>query len=642
MNAPSHGTPGAAIAYRADIDGLRAVAVLAVIGFHAFPGRVPGGFSGVDVFFVVSGYLIAADIVRRQESGTFSLGDFYARRVRRLFPALLTVLLACVAFGAIVLLPDEFQLLLVHAASSAGFVENFRLLSETGYFDTGSASKPLLHIWSLAIEEQFYLLCPLLLLAVRAPALRFALVVGLALLSFTLNIVVSRADPASAYYLPQTRAWEILIGMGLSLWPGHWRAGSAWSNAAAAAGAALLVAGIWLIDRERRYPGWWALLPTVGTALLIVAGPGNELARRALSHPWLRSLGLVSYPLYLWHWPLLAFLRIVGPPDPTTLTKAAALLASAVLAVLTYRVIELPVRRGQPGRRVPALTMAMAGVCALAATGASFEWSLPRAPGLASAEEERRRDLNFNLHLPSHPACDDALRRAAGSPTHCLYARNEAANAAVLGDSHAYALFYGLADVDRRRNWLVIASSSCPPFMGVPMRGDGRDCSALARSAIEAVSADANIATVVLTFLASYTHDVSPDVIASGLERTVATLAAAGKHVVIHADVPELPFSPRDCVDRPLFARRVAVCQVTRDDVLRQQAAIRQVLQTLVSRNPSLDLYDPLDALCDARTCAVERGDMLLYRDHHHLSIRGSRHLAVPFLAWLDQRTAAR
>jgi peptidoglycan/LPS O-acetylase OafA/YrhL len=685
------GRSDAVVPYRADIDGLRAIAVLAVIGYHAFPGRVPGGFSGVDVFFVVSGYLIAGDIARRIDAGAFSLAAFYARRVRRLFPALLAVLVACLLVGALVLLPDELKQLLAHAAASAAFVENFRLLAEAGYFDTGSATKPLLHIWSLAIEEQFYLLCPLLLLAVRGPRLRFGLAVAMAVVSFAVNVVVSRGDAAAAYYLPHTRFWEILIGVAIALAPtagvgtATWRQresrsatasgeGDARSSfvadAAALAGIALLALGMALIDRDRRYPGWWGLLPTLGTALLVVAGPQTALARLVLARPGLRLIGLISYPLYLWHWPALVFLRIVDTPNPSSAHKAIAIALSAGLAVLTWRYLEQPVRQRGVPRAVPRLALGMGALGVLAALASLPAVTLPRAPGLSAAEDGRRRDLNFTLHLPRQPPCDVALRAAAASPTQCLQARPGAPDAVLLGDSHAYALFYGLADVDRGRNWLVLASSSCPPLLGVHVRVAGRDCLPGTEAAVRAVVADSRIATVVLAFLGGYvnpsgpppgddrgqallaetvelTEDGTPgatnaDLVARGLERTVAALAAAGKRIVIYIDVPELPFSPRDCVDRPLAKRRVAACELQRSDVLHHQTTLRAVVARVLESRPLVQPYDPLPVLCDATACRIERGDLLLYRDQHHLSVRGSRLLAEPFVAWLDGRPPPR
>ena len=691
-------SPDAVVPYRADIDGLRAIAVLAVMGYHAFPGRVPGGFSGVDVFFVVSGYLIAGDIARRVDAGAFSLADFYARRVRRLFPALLAVLVACIVVGAHVLLPDELKLLLGHAATSAAFVENFRLLAESGYFDTGSATKPLLHIWSLAIEEQFYLLCPLLLLAVRDPRRRFGFAVGLALASFAANVVVSRDETAAAYYLPHTRFWEILVGVAIALAPTagvgtaafrrrESRVGAtaaeelperpagtrrAWPTAdiAALAGVVLLALGIALIDRDRRYPGWWGLLPTAGTALLVVAGPSTALGRLVLARPWLRYLGLISYPLYLWHWPALVFLRIVDSPNPPSTHKALALLASVALAALTYRYLEQPVRRRATARAVPRLAIGMGALGVVAAIASLPAVPLPRGPGLSAAEDGRRRDLNFTLHLPQTVPCADATRRAAAFPTYCLQARPGQPDAVLLGDSHAYALFYGLADVDRRRNWLVLASSSCPPLLGVHVRVAGRDCLPRTEAAVRAVAADPALTTVVLSFLGSYADPDGPllrdergetilaetvalaedgtpgagnaDLMARGLERTVATLASAGKRVVVYVDVPELPFSPRDCVDRPFARRRVAACELQRSEILRRQAGLRAVIARVLQSRPLAQPYDPLPLICDAPTCRIERGDLLLYRDHHHLSVRGSRLLAEPFVAWLDGRPAPR
>jgi hypothetical protein len=306
--------------------------------------------------------------------------------------------------------------------------------------------------------------------------------------------------------------------------------------------------------------------------------------------------------------------------------------------------------------------MAVLGV--LAAVATLPEVTLPRAPGLSAAEEGRRRDLNFVMHVPRYPACPDTIRAIAGAATHCLAGRPAPPTAALLGDSHAYALFYGLADVDRSRNWLLIATSSCPPLLGVHVRTGGRDCLPRTEAAVRALVADPGISTVVLAFLGSYADPGGPlmrddrgrvllaepielaedgmpdasnaDLMTRGLERTVAALAAAGKHVVVHLDVPELPFSPRDCVDQPLSGHRVAACELPLAEVLKRQASQRRVVARVLESRPGTRAYDPLPALCDTNTCRFERDDLLIYRDHHHLSVRGSRLLAAPFAAWLD------
>src|SRR5687767_11476762 len=345
-------------AYRPDIDGLRAVAVLAVLAFHAFPHAAPGGFAGVDVFFVISGFLISGIILEDLQRGRFSLADFYWRRVRRLFPALILVLLACLALGWLVLLPDEFSRLGKHVAAGAGFIANLAFWREAGYFDWSAELKPLLHLWSLGVEEQYYLVWPLLLLFFRRWTL--GLIVGIGVLSFALNLYMTAKYPSAAFYLPMTRFWELLVGSFLAWKTTEGRFG----NLKSACGAMLVIAGLVLLNGERAFPGWWALLPVLGTALLISAGPTAWVNRTILAHPAAVYVGLISYPLYLWHWPLLSFARVVEQGEPGALTKTVLLMASFVLAWATYQFVEKPIRFGGLIRRiaVPALAVSMVGI----------------------------------------------------------------------------------------------------------------------------------------------------------------------------------------------------------------------------------------------------------------------------------------
>ena len=362
---------------------MRAVAVLSVLVYHGFPALLPGGFVGVDVFFVISGFLISGIILTSLRNGTFTFADFYARRIRRIFPALSIVLTASLIAGWFILFPVDFTKLAMHAAAGAGFVSNLALWRESGYFDTASELKPLLHLWSLGVEEQYYAVWPvLLILANRFLHRMLGVVLVIAALSFALNIFLVNGYPTAAFYSPMTRFWELMLGSALAyLHVFHPRAVNALHaggerralarNAAACLGVVLLALALVLIREEYAFPGWWALLPTLGTALLVGAGPTAAINKRLLSNRYLVYVGLISYPLYLWHWPLLTFARIVEDGIPPASVRIAALLASFLLADMTYRFVERPIRkRASTGARrwtVPGLSAAMASVagCAL-------------------------------------------------------------------------------------------------------------------------------------------------------------------------------------------------------------------------------------------------------------------------------------
>src|SRR5579859_578258 len=350
--------------YRPDVDGLRAIAVLLVANFHGFPAAMPGGFIGVDIFFVISGFLITGIIARQLDAERFSLITFYVRRIRRIFPALIVVLCAVLALGWLWMLPAPYAQLSRDVAASAAFSANIALWLQSGYFDIESAKKPLLHLWSLGIEEQFYLFWPLLLMFFarwRWSLLWVAAGIGLA--SFILNVALIGSDPVATFYLPFTRAWELLTGAVLACAWNRIDQGAVASNRRAIAGVALIVIALVTLNVHRAFPGWWALLPVAGGALLLSA-PASWINRVFLSWPPMVWIGLISYPLYLWHWPLLVLFAIIKFESLTLIDTELALLASALLSWGTYRFIERPFRYGQP---VPFKATTLAGAMALVA-----------------------------------------------------------------------------------------------------------------------------------------------------------------------------------------------------------------------------------------------------------------------------------
>lgn len=362
--------------YRADIDGLRAVAVLSVVGFHAFPDWVKGGYVGVDIFFVISGFLISSIIFGSLAKDAFSFREFYARRIKRIFPALIVVLTFCIAFGWYTLFPNEYVQLSKHVVASGAFLSNFAFWREAGYFNNGADTKPLLHLWSLGIEEQFYIVWPLMLyFAWKRKVNLLWMAVILAIISFILNIAFIGPKPIATFYLPITRFWELLFGSilgyitlnGMSLWnllsnwnlnnnsikadsdTTSWQESPILRNAQAAIGSLLIAAAISLINKFSAFPGWLALLPTLGTCLIISAGPRAWLNRFVLSHRVIVWFGLISYPLYLWHWPLLSFARIIESGTTTYATRITAVLTAILLAWITFQCLEKKIRFRKEG-----------------------------------------------------------------------------------------------------------------------------------------------------------------------------------------------------------------------------------------------------------------------------------------------------
>jgi peptidoglycan/LPS O-acetylase OafA/YrhL len=459
--------------YRADIDGLRAVAVLAVIGFHAFPARVPGGFTGVDVFFVISGYLISTIIFTGLAGGRFSFATFYARRIKRIFPALATVLVACFAAGWFLLYATPFAALGKHIAGGAGFVSNFVLWREAGYFDADADTKPLLHLWSLGIEEQFYLVWPLMaVVAWRARMNLLALTMLVFVVSFALNIEGIRRDLVGTFYSPWRRFWELTAGSMLAAFVlnHETRLGGRARDLLGVAGMALVIAGVAGIDRTRHFPGLWALIPVTGTFLLIVSGPGAWVNRVVLSHRAMVGIGLISYPLYLWHWPLLSFARLVESETPAAPVRVAAILASFVLAWLTYRLIETPIRFG-PRRAwvVPMLCIAMAACFGAGyytfSNGGFVERPLNRTDQAYFLKyyESIRAGIEgpYRLECDFMRPGDDGVRESI--PASCT-SKGAGRTLFLWGDSYAQALSPGLQALLAPGDGLAqVATSGCRP-----------------------------------------------------------------------------------------------------------------------------------------------------------------------------------
>ena len=361
-------------AYRAEIDGLRAFAVLSVVLYHAFPARLTGGFTGVDVFFVISGYLITAHIFTSLDEGKFSFLDFFQRRIRRIFPALILVMVSSLIFGWFALISEEFQQLGKHVASGAAFIVNFILVGESGYFDTAADTKPMLDLWSLAVEEQFYLVWPIVLwLAWRRHFSLVWITLLVTVASFYFNLRFVESNSTETFFWPFGRFWEMLSGSVLAwlmlykrdvidrakirvdtcigrMIPLTFARGQiAFSeNAMALGGFALLIYGFVEINSNAPFPSTWALVPVCGAILIIAAGATAWSNRIFMMNPVAVWFGLISYPLYLWHWPILSFLQIVeSGAFPHRNARIIAVVLAILLAWLTVRFVEKPLRFGR-------------------------------------------------------------------------------------------------------------------------------------------------------------------------------------------------------------------------------------------------------------------------------------------------------
>ncbi|WP_332855180.1 acyltransferase family protein [Duganella sp. S19_KUP01_CR8] len=660
--APYQADPAPALhpAYRRDIDGLRALAVLSVVLYHAFPSRLPGGFAGVDIFFIISGFLIGSILIAGMQQNAFSFTEFYARRVRRIFPALTVVLSACLAFGWFALFPDEYKMLGKHVFGGAGFLSNFFLWNEVGYFDTAAETKPLLHLWSLGIEEQFYIFWPvLMLLAWKRRFSLVALALGVAVLSFLVNVGGLHKFPSATFYSPASRVWELLYGSvlaymsinGLHLFAGVRRGHGAdavidWSsprarNIKSALGLGLLLATLALLRADRHFPGWWALLPTTGAVLLISAGPQAWCNRVLLGNPVAVWFGLISYPLYLWHWPLLAFARIIESGLPSSKIRGAAVLAAIVLAWLTYRLLERPLRGTAHGRaKVAVLSAAM---LALAAAGGA----LYRANGLplrASVVDSaaQQKELFVVEDVPNATACK-ARYGFTSIYEYCLMDDpTKAPTVAMLGDSHAFHIWAGLNRYYHSRGENLVYFGTRVPFVNLPVGDDPYQ--KVVPMMIDKVMQATTVKTVIIsTFARLNIEDEGGKKMTQALHDTLAMFVASGRKVIYVSDTPYLDFEPRSCIRRgaiPTSQTRTD-CSLPRakqdQQIARHKVAEQQALRDL----PMVQVFDAAAQLCDAQRCLVMRENKMMYRDTHHLSHEGDLFMGERYGRQMDALKAA-
>jgi peptidoglycan/LPS O-acetylase OafA/YrhL len=448
--------------YRPDIDGLRALAILPVVAFHVVRGQFPGGFAGVDIFYVISGFLITGLILRQPSRDRFRYADFYARRVRRIFPALIVVLGFSCAMAWLLFPARDLARFGRDLAGSAAFAANFVFWEQRGYFEAQPYTRPLLHLWSLGVEEQFYIVWPLLLGLLsrwpKGPAVGIAL---LGLLSFALNLHLSATDMSAAFYLPLTRAWELMLGAALALRPSP--ASKRLAHGLSLAGA-LLVAAAFLLVREDDFPGWWALLPTLGAALLIGAGPSGWINRRLLSSRPAVAIGLISYPLYLWHWVLICF-GWSASFDLLQWPGRAALAALAVpLAWATWRFVERPVRE----RRLWSALGLAAAMAALGLFGLVL-WAAGGVPGRPLPQEAHRSFVASNRNAllddaesQKRESCGFDLGRSRLAPW-CI-APGARGTWLIWGDSHARSIAPGLrANLPPGVGLAQVTTAGCAP-----------------------------------------------------------------------------------------------------------------------------------------------------------------------------------
>jgi len=636
--------------YRPDIDGLRAIAVVAVVLFHAFPARLPGGFIGVDIFFVISGYLISRIIFDELATDKFSFIGFYTRRARRLFPALIVVLLACALAGWVTLLADEYAQLGKHIAASVGFVQNLVLLSESGYFDTAAELKPLLHLWSLGIEEQFYIVWPvvLYLLWKRGVNVKWIIAIG-ALTSFFLCVWLTQIRPTTAFFLPATRFWELLFGAGLA-WMVRGRTTPSYFASPRLAdwlslcGLLVIAASLLLITKQLGFPGAWALLPVTGAILLIYAGPDALINRTILSNRIFVWIGLISYPLYLWHWPLLVFAHILENHWPSGMTRLVLVILSVGLAWVTYAFVEQPIRRGVR-RNVVVLWLLMLSLGAGGAWIYSSKGVVNRDIVIASQTSAPLIRID---PLPSR-GCETVDFGYKVEPIQLLpyckyYSNAEPAKTIVLwGDSSVISWLPVFSTIANESNYALVVLSfpSCPPIFDVRKTlftfDESRRYCADGKIQRQVASFIQKINPNLIVIAASWSSYLAGDYITTisdspsnytssrralekSLPETLTELKRSAPLMVIK-DWPHLPVRPSTrTID--FFGLQQRPVSLSRVEFDRSTSLVNQVFNQ--NADERIRYFDPSYKVCDISKCHAVKDGLLFYEDAYHMSSQGA------------------
>ena len=683
--------------YRPDIDGLRAIAVISVVLFHAFPDSVfKSGFVGVDVFFVISGFLISTIIFRgmnERMGGTgltkpFSFIDFYSRRVRRIFPSLIFCLLTFLVLGWFVLLPDEYSLFGKHTLGASAYVSNLLLWSEAGdYFQTASQTKPLLHLWSLGIEEQFYLIWPLVLfIAYKLNFNIFTLALVGALASFGFELHSVKGNPTAAFYSPFLRFWELMAGSILAwLYKGEMFRGIAertgpylsavllrdssktdslklCGNILSALGLTMILTAVFALD-NKDFPGYKALLPVMGAVLMIAAGKDAFLNRHLLSNRVMVWFGLISYPLYIWHWPFLSFAWIVGGEMPQLKVRIGCVVLAVIMSAVTYYFIEPRLRWGRYGGFKAAGLLSVMVII-----------------GVAGYSIERHQGYTVRMNDPEQPVIDAINKRLEGDYQRCLQyipdwktasatwdmtkcrlQRPSGKNTiAIIGDSHAGHLYPGLISQTNDDEGVAVFPAECSiPLMGLRSSLNKPQWSLSEHALSEGFSyiiSHKNITKVVLSHRPGCSwHNVADllnpknrdfkAILHDGFARTFKALTKAGKEIYVVLNNPRHPDRNwKKCmaavVQRPigipelLYSKDTEMCSVKQSELGEREMLDNwsRIAHETAAGYDNIHFINLEDVFCHNGICSMLNGKgELLYLDVGHLNLRGSIY-AAPFI----------
>ena len=685
--------------YRADIDGLRAIACLAVVLYHAFPNRLPGGFIGVDIFFVISGFLISSILFRNlfnpKTPGKVNIIDFYVRRIKRIFPALIAVLLFCIVIGNIAFLPDEYNKLAKHIFGGSTYISNIMLFKESGeYFNESSNLKPLLHLWSLGVEEQFYIVFPIFLWLLYKSKLNFLFsLIIFTLISFFLNKnAVTHGLTSKAFYMPWMRFWELSSGAILAYAVNYYsdfisslkdkitnskttdlitkiifssrftkeNKQNLIANALSFFGIATIIIGYAVIRADSgKFPGALALVPVVGALLIIAAGPSAIFNRYVLSSRIFVFFGLISYPLYLWHWPLISIGYIIEGQKPYAWIRAIAVILSILLATGTYFFIEPPLRYGKHLKvKAVALLLVLTAIGTYGFTEHKYQYTQKINSNLQLSKEKDRTfeaayRIQDNTCLSKYPNWKVQDTGCYIDPE-SLDVNSNKNIVAVFGDSKAEHFMYGLKNLPNR-DYLIqtFGVSYKVPFYNFMSELCGPGCKNqfLTASkewdrAFDDVLRNEKVKVVILSHASAAsrnnildTSDPSSKLSVEqlhrvGAKRTFDLLKQFNKQVIVVQETPYLPIDPKKCVMRK-FRISAGNCSFDRKifDNFEARKFYDGIMQDAAKNYDNITFLDLSKYLCDEKYCYLNKDGKILYSDGAHFNIYGSTY----FAKYLDQ-----
>jgi peptidoglycan/LPS O-acetylase OafA/YrhL len=633
--------------YRPDLDALRGIAVLAVIVFHAFPSLIPGGFVGVDIFFVISGYIISKHIVEQLEYGNFQIKEFYKRRIIRIFPALILVLLFVIIIGWTVLTPGEYESLGRPIAGGAAFAANFVFWHEAGYFDTAANTKPLLHLWSLGVEEQFYIFWPIIISTIYVKYKQYfgQILLALTTLSLIYSVFLVQNNTVADFYSPLTRFWELSLGSIIAYQEKNNKLhlSSQIIKLLPIVGIILIISSFFIIEKNYQFPGSWALLPTIGTGMLIYSGIlGSSFNKIFLSSSVLVWIGLISYPLYLWHWPLLVFSRIMNSDPLSTEASILILTISFFLAWVTYKYIELNIRSANKQKNKKNITILIIIMIIIFILGVAIR-------KMDGFKFRMNSVLNGDVSTLILGEDREKLFNTCGLPLgdvdkyqFCLSSNkiNEA-SIAVLGDSKSEALFYGIArEVPSDINAILIGSVR-PPNNNTT---DINKKQVKNQLAVDTILEQNSIETVIIAnalrtifkidsntgFIRPNANSKTEDWIRR-YSNMIKKFEESGKKVIFVIDNPTLP-DPRNCIsggmtssallNKVLTRKENSRCSIKYSDHILGTKAYNDFVKDLSLLHPNLRIYDPTPILCDIgnNICSTVSNNKFLYSYSDHIS----------------------